>query len=109
MKNSTRYTTEEWLKVIGENMKARRLSIKPRSLTQEEVADTAQVSRNALIRLEEGSGCSLSTFVSVLRALNDEDKLHVLVPAPEFSPLDLLEGPKTRKRATRRKANKSES
>ncbi|MGH3409961.1 MAG: helix-turn-helix domain-containing protein [Streptosporangiaceae bacterium] len=62
-----------------------------RRLTQEDLADSANVSVGALKHLEQGVGASTATLAKVLRALGREDWVDQLAPhPPTFNPLDLL-------------------
>ena len=58
-------------------------------LTQQEVADRANITRTTLAKLETGKGSSLATLIKVLRALGRDDWLGTLEPLPTISPLRL--------------------
>jgi transcriptional regulator with XRE-family HTH domain len=74
---------------LGERLRALRIQ---RDLTQAELAEAANVSLGALKRLERGQGSTTATLVGVLRALDQEDWIDALGPAPtRFNPLDVLE------------------
>lgn len=79
-----------------------RLAAYPQPLSREEVAGRAQVGVSAVKRLEEGKGSTLATFVGVLRALGESQRLAELAPVPEFSPMALLEKTNQRQRAPKR-------
>lgn len=81
-------TTEEWLSVIGEHLKAQRLEFEG-GTTRHDLAELAGVSVSALAGLERGQGSSLSTFVSVLRALGMASTLDALRPAEVINPMML--------------------
>ncbi len=80
--------SEELERTLGRNIRALRGA---RSLTQAELATTANVSLGALKHLEQGVGATVGTLVKVLRALDAEQWIDTLGPvrAP-FNPLDLL-------------------
>ena len=60
-------------------------------LRQAELAERANVSTVTLSHLESGKGANLTSLVKVLRALEADDWIDLLAPAPEFSPLAVLE------------------
>jgi len=101
--------SDELEKVIGGRIRSLRIG---ESLTQAEVAETANISLGALKHLESGAGATVRTLVKVLRALGHEDWLDTLEPdTHSFNPLDLLtarereaRGARPR-RATRRKVD----
>lgn len=74
-------------RALGARVRANR---RARTLTQQEVADLANVSVGAVKNLESGKGAHLSTFVRVLRALDLGEWLGTLPdPVAPFNPLDL--------------------
>ncbi|MDZ4827158.1 MAG: helix-turn-helix domain-containing protein [Actinomycetota bacterium] len=73
---------------IGRHLRARRID---RGLRQIELADLANISVATLSNLETGKGGNLSTLIKVLRALDAANWIHQLAPAPDFSPLALLD------------------
>jgi transcriptional regulator with XRE-family HTH domain len=100
---------DELEKVIGGRIRSLRIG---ESLTQAEVAETANVSLGALKHLESGAGATVRTLVKVLRALGREDWLDTLEPETHsFNPLDLLTAREREarvarpRRATRRKVD----
>lgn len=60
---------------------------------------SANISKNALKHLEEGTGVSIKTFISVLIALNKHEYLKGLAPSVSINPLDMPKG-KARQRAS---------
>jgi transcriptional regulator with XRE-family HTH domain len=87
MNTDRRRTTTEWLEELGTALRARRIEA---GLTQDELADRADVSIGALKNLETGSGANLTTLVKTVRALGREDWLAALAPkAPQVSPMQL--------------------
>src|SRR5581483_5182158 len=73
--------------VLGNNIRSLRIA---RSLTQADLARQANVSLGALQHLERGTGATVNTMVRVLRALDMEQWLDTLAPAPApFKPLDV--------------------
>ena len=73
---------------IGAHLRARRIQL---GLRQVDLADRANVSVATLSHLEAGKGGNVTTLVKVLRALDAADWIDKLAPAPEFSPLALLD------------------
>lgn len=73
---------------LGRHLRSLRVD---RRLTQEELADRANVSLGALKRLEQGLGSTTTTLTKVLRAMGQERWIEALgPPAAPFSPLDIL-------------------
>lgn len=81
----------------------RRLRI-DRRLTQNELAELANVSVGALKNLENGRGSNTTTLVRVVHALGQDQWLDALAPSvTSFNPLDLLQArSSTKRRAPRR-------
>lgn len=94
-------TTDEWLVVIGEHVRANRLEFEG-GMSREDLARLAGVSISALANLENGVGASMTTFVRVLRALRMEAWIDALKPSPVINPMLLLNSGKTRVRAPRK-------
>ena len=96
-------TTEEWEKVVGERIRAARIS---NDLDQAALSELANVSIGALSNLERGRGSSLTTVVAVVRALGRTDWLESLAPQVTISPLQMLrskqKSPATRARVRKR-------
>ena len=88
---------DAWETDLGRRLRALRVD---RRLTQQELADRANVSLGAVKHLEQGSGSTTGTLAKVIHALGQEGWLDALAPAaPDFSPLELLE---QRRRSSRR-------
>lgn len=61
-----------------------------RKLTQQEVAHNAGIDRNTLVSLENGKGCTLLTYIQVLRVLGVLEALEAFSPAKStLSPMQL--------------------
>lgn len=89
---------------LGESLRAQRIE---RRLTQEELAERANVSLGALKNLENGRGSTTGTLVRVAHALGQDGWLRSLAPDTPFNPLDLLDSRRrttTRPRRVRRRA-----
>lgn len=86
-------------KELGSRFKAHRLNT---NLTQQELAESAGLSLNAIKNLEAGR-CSLSTLIAAMRELHLLNELDHFAPPAEISPMAMaaLKG-KKRKRASRR-------
>lgn len=75
------------------------------NLTQEELADRAMISVSTLKRFEAGEDISLLKFVRILKALDLESNLDLLIPDQSLRPSVHLPSYKPRKRATKKKAD----
>lgn len=91
-------TSQEMEMLVGEKLKGLRLS---RNLDQRTLAERAGVSVRALRSLESGQGSSLSTLVSVVRALGRQEWLNTIAPVATINPLALTREAQPRKRASR--------
>jgi transcriptional regulator with XRE-family HTH domain len=83
-----------------------------RNLSQAQLAEHAGISKRTLERLEAGAAATqLSLFLRVLRQLDLLERLELLLPEPQPSPLALLEQQQqaTRQRASRRRIAKPAS
>ena len=85
---------------ISHRLKEYRISS---NLTQEELADKAMISVSTIKRLEKGEDISFYKLISILKALNIESNLEMLVPDPDNSPLRHVEGTTERKRVRKKK------
>ena len=92
-------------KEIGSRLARYRLN---RNLTQSEMAEEAGVSRATIARLENGSSTQLSNFIRVLRALDLLERIDVLIPEPQASPMEQLKmaGKQRQRASTERKSAK---
>ncbi len=70
---------------VGHRIRSFRLR---RNLTQQQVADAAALSLNAIKALESGKG-KLLTLIAVLRELGALDSFDSFIPPPPVSPLQL--------------------
>ena len=70
---------------IGQRIRSLRLR---RNLTQQQVADLAAISLNAIKSLESGKG-KLLTLIAVLRELGALDAFDLFIPEPPISPMQL--------------------
>lgn len=86
---------------IGDRVRRERLN---QNITQEALANAAGLSRRVVLDLEAGKGCSLRSFIEILRALRKLDQLNALLPDPGISPLQLarLQGKKRQRASGRR-------
>lgn len=91
-------TDKALLEELGERLRRLRLNL---NLSQEQLADSAGISRITVGECERGGSVTMLTMVQILRALDQLDNLDALLPEPGLSPLQLakLKG-KTRQRAT---------
>ena len=88
-----RYVTGAVIRRLRENKK----------MTQEELADRAMVSVSTLKRFEAGEDISLLKFIRILRALDLDEKLDLLVPDQSLRPSVHIPAYKERKRAVKKK------
>jgi len=87
-------TTEELEERLGQTVRATRIA---QDLTQVELADRANVSLGAVKSLEKGGGSTITTFIKVVRALDQQSWIDALrPPSRAFNPLDLLEAQERR-------------
>jgi len=72
-------STEAWETELGTRI---RLARKRARMSQQTLADRASLSKGAIRNLEAGRGSTLSTFVSVVRALGLDSGLDRIFNAP---------------------------
>lgn len=82
-------TTEEWQKRLGEQVRAVRVAAR---LSQEELAQQADVSPTSIRTLEQGGGSSLKTLIAVARVLRRTEWLNDFDPrsGEGLSPMERL-------------------
>lgn len=83
---------------LGEQLRSQRIR---KRLTQEELAVSAGLTRKAVVRLENGDGATVRSFLAVLRALGRHEWLRSLAPAVAISPMELLRSQKPPARRVR--------
>lgn len=88
---------------ISERLKQYRINY---PMTQKELADKTGISVRSISRFENGEDISLSAFLKVLRALELDNHLDVLVPDYKKRPSAYLESEKKRQRASSKKNQK---
>ena len=71
---------------LGARLKRQRVDL---ALNQAELAEKAGVGRRTITSVENGHGCSLRTFIALLRGLGGLPGLDHLLPDPGPSPIDL--------------------
>lgn len=91
-------TPEEIQTELGERLRKLRLD---RNLTQQELADRAQVATRVVHALEAGAGVKLVSYIRVLKALGQLSTLDALAPAPTVDPLAMLRQRKEPRRASK--------
>jgi putative transcriptional regulator len=98
--------SEQIATVLGKRLADIRLS---QNRTQEQVANEAGISRATLVRLEQGHGVSLDTFIRVMMALKLGEHIENFLPDPSIRPLErvALAG-RERQRARPKRAEKTE-
>lgn len=82
-------STEAWEAEIGERIRRARKRAK---LSQQALADRANVSKGAVRNLEAGRGSTLGTFISAVRALGLDADLERVFNAPaSVSPVAMFQ------------------
>jgi hypothetical protein len=74
------------LKVVGIRAKKERLN---QNRTQEDLAKEARVGLNVIKNLESGQGCTLGSFIRILRSIGKLEHLDLFLPEPGISPVQL--------------------
>lgn len=83
-----RVSTEDWERRIGEQIRALRIAA---LLSQDELAERANISTGSVRALERGMGSSLKTLVKATRVLDRTDWLETLDPRGQgASPIEQL-------------------
>ena len=88
MKNFDELSDLAILEVLGERVKMERLN---RNMTQMDLARRAGTNRIVLTRLENGKGCTLGSFIRILRSLGKIGHLEMFLPEPGVSPIQLAQ------------------
>lgn len=84
---SNETSVDALLKELGRRLKELRIS---KRLTQAQAADLGGMSRATLLRLENGQGGDLRSFLAALKALDRAAALEVLLPESTPSPIEML-------------------
>lgn len=92
------HTPDELVAQLGQRLRALRLQ---RNIDQKSLAERAGISLRALKNLEGGTGSTLHSLVSVLRALGREEWLAGIAPVASINPLMLSRQAEPRQRAGR--------
>lgn len=90
------FTKKELELKLGKDVKELRLL---QNISRETLCDHADISLNALRHLEDGTGASIKTLISVAIVLNKVDWLSSIAPQISINPLRMVKG-KVRKRAS---------
>lgn len=81
---------------LGKRLKAMRISM---GYDQVTLAAIANITDRSLRNLESGRGCSLDTFLRILKAMQSLDWINQMAPEIDVSPMEeLLKQKKTRQR-----------
>ena len=89
---------------LGNAIRAQRIEHR---LTQDELAQRANVSLGALKNLENGRGSATGTLVRVAHALGQAQWVRSLAPSSTFNPLDLVGSRRTSNSRARRVRRRS--
>jgi transcriptional regulator with XRE-family HTH domain len=84
--NYTSMTESAILAQMGERLRQERLN---QNLTQATLAKMSGTARIVVQRAEGGKGCSLRSFIRLMRTLGKLDQISSLLPEPGVSPLEL--------------------
>jgi transcriptional regulator with XRE-family HTH domain len=97
---STRQTIDEQLSAIGSALRERRVRA---GLTQDDLAQQADISLGALQNLEHGKGSSVRSLLRVSRLLGTDQWVEALQPprTPTLSPMQRLREQKSAAKRTR--------
>lgn len=72
--------------MVGNRIRQERLN---QNITQDHLARSAGLNRDVVSRLENGQGCTLGTFIRILRVLGKLGQLDLFLPDPGLSPIAL--------------------
>ena len=96
-------TSKAYVREIGKRIKELRIN---RELTQKDLADKSGVSLRSISRFEQGEDIQLGNFIKILKALDLQDNLELLVPDVASYPLYQLQK-KPRQRIRKKTVKKS--
>lgn len=88
------------LKEMGRRIKEIRIS---RSITQQELSQSAGVSFSTMVRVENGEGVNIENYMKILRVLELLPNFELLIPEQRPTPEELFKGIPKRQRASKRK------
>jgi len=82
-----------------------------RNMTQAQMARESGLSKRTIERLETGNSSQTGSLIRVLRVLHLVDRLNLVIPEPEISPMELLKlsGKRRQRASSRRTKEGSES
>lgn len=86
MKNLNELSDAAIVQLLGERIQKERLN---QNMTQTELAERTGINRIVLTRLEGGRGCTLGSFIRILRSLGKLEHLDLFLPEPGISPIQL--------------------
>lgn len=88
------------LKELGHRIKDIRIS---RSVTQQELAQSAGVSFSTVVRVENGGGVNIENYMKILRILGLLPNFNLLIPEHQPTLEELFEVKPKRQRASKQK------
>ena len=94
--NNQNRTTRELEAILGTHLRALRLR---QDLTQQHLAERADLALGAVKNAEAGRGVTVRTLVGMLKALGRSDWIDTLEPEVSVSPMQMLRSPAPRQRA----------
>ena len=91
------YSDKELIRKWGEKLKALRLEA---DISQTDLAEKTGMSRSSIAEIEKGRNFSISSLISIARALNILDKLNYFFKEEEYnlSPMEIYEIEKNKKK-----------
>jgi transcriptional regulator with XRE-family HTH domain len=104
--NLSRFTLEEWLVHLGEQIRTLRLR---KNIDQETLAERSSISISALRNLEGGQGATLTTLIKTLRSLERTDWLDMLAPTVSISPMQAITRKGVKLRASKPRVKRVQS
>lgn len=85
--NWKRKTDAQVLEILGTRIKERR---QQKRYTQEDLAQKAGISTNTLQKIEYGQNPTMTSFIQVLRALDEMEQLEQFLPPVQIRPMEML-------------------
>ena len=95
-------TDSALLQLLGRFIKAKRLQL---NKTQQQVADAAGVDRTTLLKMENGAGANMLSFIQILRAIGELPVLKNFEVNEPISPLLLAKMMQQKKQRARNAKN----
>lgn len=94
--NNTYRTADELETALGMHLRTLRLR---QDLTQQHLAERADLALGAVRHAENGRGVTVKTLVRMLKVLGRSEWIDMLAPEVSISPMQMLRSPAPRQRA----------